>query len=78
MTSKETFYYNEKEINTSSNLNFEDFFFWITIKVPKKIIKKENQKLNNSFFKQIKSSLVSDKLKNIQKNFYQCLDAKTF
>ena len=54
------------------------FFFWITIKVPKKIIKKENQKLNNSFFKQIKSSLVSDKLKNIQKNFYQCLDAKTF
>ena len=77
MTSNETFYYNGKEINISSNLTFEDFFsFELQLRSQKEIIIKEKQQLNNSFFKQIKPSLVSDKLKNIPNKFFQYLDAK--
>lgn len=77
MNANEIFYYNEEEINTLSNLKISDIFsLELTLKSQKKIFIKEIKKLNNSFFKLIKPDLVSDKLKNIAKKFYQYLDAK--
>ncbi len=77
MNANETFYYKGEEINTLSNLKISDIFsLELTLNSQKHIFIKEIKNLNNSFFKLIKPELVSDKLKNISKKFYQYLDAK--
>ena len=64
MNSNETFYYEGKEIITSSNLEFDKKF---SIYSENNIIVKPKPILNKKDFSIIRSELVSDKLKDIPK-----------
>ena len=77
MNSNETFFYEGKEIITSSNLEF-DKIFSIELKLNSQndIIVKLKPILNNINFRIIRPELVSDKLKDIPKKFYQYSKAK--
>ena len=77
MNSNETFFYEGKEIITSSNLEF-DKIFSIELKLNSQndIIVKPKPILNNINFRIIRSELISDKLKDIPKKFYQYSKAK--
>ena len=77
MNSNEIFYYEGKEIITSSNLEFDKIFpIELKLNSQNDIIVKPKPILNKINFRIIRSELVSDKLKDIPKKFYQYSKAK--